>query len=99
MGSSAGIFIGSNAIERLSPHFQQGPWFIVAFLACVSAAGFWGLGGFLLSCMGYDPADRSPLALRVMRGGGLVALLFLASLLITLALRGAQRRRAHGRTP
>jgi protein SCO1/2 len=58
-----------------------------------------GVGGFLLSCMGYDPADRSPLALQVMRGGGLVALLFLASLLAYLALRGVQRRRPHGRTP
>jgi protein SCO1 len=58
-----------------------------------------GLGGFLLSCMGYDPADHSPLALLVMRGGGLVALLFLVSLLGYLALRGAQRRRLHGRTP
>lgn len=58
-----------------------------------------GVGGFLLSCMGYDPADRSPLALQVMRGGGLVALLFLASLLGVLALRQAQRRRPHGRTP
>lgn len=58
-----------------------------------------GLGGFLLACMGYDSADRSPLALQVMRGGGLVALLFLAALLGSLALRGAQRRRLHGRTP
>jgi protein SCO1/2 len=57
------------------------------------------LGGFLLSCMGYDPADHSPLALQVMRGGGLVALAFLVALLVTLALRGAQRRRLHGRTP
>ena len=47
LGSAAGIFIGSNAIERISPHFQQGPWFIVAFMACVSAAGFWSLGGFI----------------------------------------------------
>jgi protein SCO1/2 len=58
-----------------------------------------GVGGFLLSCMGYDPADRSPLALQVMRGGGVVALLFLVFLLAYLALRGAQRRRLHGRTP
>ncbi len=58
-----------------------------------------GLGGFLLSCMGYDPADHSPLALQVMRGGGVVALLFLASLLTYLGLRGVTRRRLHGRTP
>lgn len=54
-----------------------------------------GLGGFLLSCMGYDPADRSPLALRVMRGGGVLALLFLVALVATLA----RRRYLHGRTP
>jgi protein SCO1/2 len=57
------------------------------------------LGGFLLSCMGYDPADRAPLALQVMRGGGLLALVFLVSLLGALALRGAARRRLQGRTP
>jgi protein SCO1/2 len=56
------------------------------------------IGGFLLSCMGYDPADHSPLALQVMRGGGVLALLFLLSLLVTLALRGAQRRRLQGRS-
>jgi protein SCO1/2 len=56
------------------------------------------LGGFLLTCMGFDPADHSPLALRVMRGGGLVALLFLVSLLGSLAWRGAQRRRLQGPT-
>jgi protein SCO1/2 len=64
-----------------------------------TAAQQQGMGGFLLSCMGYDPADRSPLALQVMRGGGLLALLFLCALLVTLALRGVQRRRLHGRTP
>lgn len=58
-----------------------------------------GLGGFLLSCMGYDPADRSPLALQVMRGGGLLALLFLVSLLGLLGLRGARRRRLQGGAP
>jgi protein SCO1/2 len=63
-----------------------------------TAAQQQSLGGFLLSCMGYDPADRSPLALQVMRGGGVLALLFLVSLLVTLALRGAQRRRLLGRS-
>ena len=28
------------------------------------------LGGFLLTCMGFDPADPAPLALKVMRAGG-----------------------------
>lgn len=64
-----------------------------------TAAEQQGLGGFLLACMGYDPADHSPLALQVMRGGGLLALGFLLSLLGLLALRGAHRRRLHGRTP
>ena len=44
VGSATGIFLGSNAIGHLSPRFQQGPWFMVAFIACVSAAGFWALG-------------------------------------------------------
>lgn len=44
VGSSAGIFIGSNAIGLISPVFQQGPWFIVAFGAVVSAVGFVSLG-------------------------------------------------------
>ncbi len=47
VGSATGIFLGSNAIGHISPRFQQGPWYIIAFLACVSAAGFWSLGGFL----------------------------------------------------
>ncbi|HBA62105.1 MAG TPA: hypothetical protein DCZ92_15080 [Elusimicrobia bacterium] len=47
VGSATGIFLGSNAIDHISPRFQQGPWYIVAFLACVSAAGFWSLGGFI----------------------------------------------------
>lgn len=47
VGSAAGIYMGSHAIESISPRFQQGPWFLVAFMACVSAAGFWSLGGFL----------------------------------------------------
>jgi MFS family permease len=44
VGSSAGIFIGSNAIGLISPVFQQGPWFIVALGAVVSAVGFLSLG-------------------------------------------------------
>jgi MFS family permease len=44
VGSSAGIFIGSNAIGLISPSFQQGPWFLVALGAVVSAVGFLSLG-------------------------------------------------------
>jgi len=58
-----------------------------------SAAEQASLGGFLLTCMGFDPADPAPRALKVMRAGGIVALVFLLSLLGTLALRDARRRR------
>ena len=44
VGSSAGILVGSNAIGLISPWFQQGPWFIVAAVAVVSALGFLSLG-------------------------------------------------------
>lgn len=58
-----------------------------------------GVGGFLLTCMGFDPADPTPLALKVMRAGGGVALAFLLSFLGLHAYRGTQRRRLQGRTP
>ncbi len=50
------------------------------------------LGGFLLTCIGLDPAGHAPLAMVVMRGGGAVALVFLLSFLGSLALRSARRR-------
>lgn len=43
-GSSAGILVGTNAISLISPVFQQGPWFIVAFAACTASLGFLSLG-------------------------------------------------------
>ena len=52
------------------------------------------LGGFLLTCIGLDPAGHAPLAMIAMRGGGLVALAFLLSFLGSLVLRDARRRRA-----
>jgi protein SCO1/2 len=57
------------------------------------------VGGFLLSCMGYDPADPAPLALKAMRTGGTVALVFLVSFLGYQALRGARRRRLQEKAP
>lgn len=36
------------------------------------------LGGFLMNCFAFDPEDHTPLALRVMRSGGVLAFLFLA---------------------
>ena len=57
------------------------------------------IGGFLLTCIGLDPAGHAPAAMIVMRGGGIVALAFLLSFLGVLALpriRDARRRaRAH----
>jgi protein SCO1/2 len=51
------------------------------------------IGGFLLTCMGFDPADPAPRALKLMRAGGTVALAFLLAFLGGLAMRGARRRR------
>jgi len=59
-----------------------------------SAAEQASLGGFLLTCIGFDPADPAPLALKVMRAGGAAALLFLLTFLGTHALRDARRRRS-----
>jgi protein SCO1/2 len=57
------------------------------------------LGGFLLSCMGFDPADPAPLALKVMRTGGILAMVFLVAFLGTLAYRDVRRRRTENPTP
>jgi protein SCO1/2 len=57
------------------------------------------VGGFLLTCMGFDPADPAPLALKVMRAGGVAALAFLLSFLGLHALRGARHRRLRDPTP
>jgi protein SCO1/2 len=51
------------------------------------------LGGFLLTCMGFDPADRTPLALKVMRAGGITAMAFLLTFLGYQVLRDLRRRR------
>ncbi len=59
-----------------------------------SAAEQASLGGFLLTCMGFDPADPAPRALKVMRAGGVGALVFLLSFLGYHALRDARRRRS-----
>lgn len=59
-----------------------------------SAAEQASLGGFLLTCIGFDPADPAPLALKVMRAGGVAALVFLLSFIGTHVLRDARRRRS-----
>ncbi len=57
------------------------------------------VGGFLLSCMGFDPADPAPLALKVMRTGGVLAMAFLLAFLGTLAYRDVRRRRSETHAP
>jgi protein SCO1/2 len=57
------------------------------------------LGGFLLTCMGFDPADPAPLALKVMRSGGVLAIVFLISFLGYQAYRDQRRRRTENPTP
>jgi MFS family permease len=49
VGSSTGIFVGSNAIGLLSPYFRQAPWFIVSAAAVISSFGFLSLGRRLTS--------------------------------------------------
>jgi MFS family permease len=44
VGSSAGILLGTNAINFLSPHYQQAPWLIIVCLALAAAFGFRSLG-------------------------------------------------------
>jgi len=59
-----------------------------------SAAEQATFGGFLLTCIGLDPADPAPLAIRIMRAGGAAVVVFLAGFLSFHALRGARRRRS-----
>lgn len=47
IGNATGILMGSNAIERISPKFQQGPWVLVALIAVVASFGFMTLGSRL----------------------------------------------------
>jgi protein SCO1/2 len=57
------------------------------------------LGGFLLTCMGFNPAGRAPLAVKVMRAGGVLAMAFLLFFFGWLALAGRRRRRSEGGIP
>jgi protein SCO1/2 len=52
------------------------------------------LGGFLLTCIGFDPDDPTPLGLKVMRAGGVGVALFLFGFLGVQLLRGRRLRRA-----
>ncbi|HUL59893.1 MAG TPA: SCO family protein [Anaeromyxobacteraceae bacterium] len=61
-----------------------------------SAAEQAGAGGFLLTCMGFDPADPAPRALRWMRAGGVAALAFLLLLVGGQLLRGSLRPAGRG---
>lgn len=52
-----------------------------------------GIGGFLLNCFAFDPKDHKPLALQVMRSGGIVAMLFLFGFLGRLVVRERRARK------
>lgn len=52
-----------------------------------------GLGGFLLMCVGLDPGDPAPRALKVMRAAGTVSVGIALVFVGVQALRGARRRR------
>lgn len=54
-----------------------------------------GLGGFLLTCMGFDPADPAPVALKAMRAGGVSAILLAVSFLSFHVWRDRRRKRRH----
>ncbi len=66
--------------------------------AVATAAEQRTLGGFLLTCMGFDPADPAPLALKVMRSGGVLAMVFLLSFLGYQAYRDVRRRKRENPT-
>ncbi len=53
------------------------------------------LGGFLLTCMGFDPADPAPVALKAMRAGGVSAILVALSILLIHLWRDRRRKRTH----
>ena len=67
--------------------------------AVATAAEQRSLGGFLLTCIGFDPNDHAPLAMKVMRGGGIAAMAFLVALLGALGLGRGRRRRSEGGHP
>ncbi len=57
------------------------------------------LGGFLLTCIGFDPSDPAPRALKIMRAGGTLVFVFLVSFLVFHVARDVKRRarsRSHG---
>ena len=56
------------------------------------------LGGFLLTCIGFDPDDPTPLGLKLMRAGGGAVVLFLLGFLGLHLLREARLRRSRSST-
>jgi len=60
----------------------------------LTAAEQRGLGGYLLSCMGFAPADPAPRAMKAMRAGGVAVVIFLLGFVGWLAARDLRRRRA-----
>ncbi len=51
------------------------------------------IGGFVLACMGFDPKDPAPRALKIMRAGGVGIALFLFGFIGLQALRSRKVRR------
>jgi len=49
LGYSFGILLGTNSIEILSPHYQQAPWVIVAFISLIAGYLFYRLGFQLMA--------------------------------------------------
>lgn len=62
--------------------------------AVATAAEQASLGGFLLTCMGFNPDDPAPLALKITRAGGTAVVLFLVSFLAIQFIREARLRRS-----
>jgi len=58
----------------------------------LTAAEQRGLGGYLLSCMGFDPADPAPRAMKAMRAGGVAVVIFLLGFVGWQVARDARRR-------
>jgi protein SCO1/2 len=65
--------------------------------AVATAAEQRSLGGFLLTCMGFDPASPAPLALKITRAGGTGVLLLFAAFLAVQFTREVRLRRTRSR--
>lgn len=55
------------------------------------------IGGFLLNCFAFNPEDNTPLAMQIMRAGGIVSLFVLLAVIGVHGVRDVRRRRASSR--